>query len=483
VTRTATKRDIAPGRRSVARHARTGVIQPAARYGATLPRNTVDVTAAGGDPPHMSASTAQAKQPPPAQSEPPPAPDPVVAMWQDLRAEDVVTRAGCALSPQDEQRLDAVIADAAGVWRAQFDGDPFWRHIAVVFAVAFSLALATVSAIVVVAWNRSAWWMLLVPAAHAVGWIVGNQLLAVYARIRYGAWSLSDFGEGDTAAVYTTAKWVGISTGLAAALYVVLAPYPGSPEGFFVAAMLVPVTIVLAFPIGLPLKVAFDSVRRLLRPANDPFPLFVCTLVQTLWTLRPSVRDTAPDAHPLPPPGLRSAGALSLDQAATRIELDLERSIPHGGPLAQVLARVGLPAPDDIGRLARQGVADRGRRIAAWLRDRETELLMPAPAGRAIAEGKIVRGLVGVCLDDPATCEADVVVSRTRSVLRRLLPRAGVAAVLGLAAWLAPDLLGEEATGLQVGLALSAASALATPATAWASAVKDTQEAVRRLAS
>jgi hypothetical protein len=327
----------------------------------------------------MSASTAQAKQPPPAQSEPPPAPDPVVAMWQDLRAEDVVTRAGCALSPQDEQRLDAVIADAAGVWRAQFDGDPFWRHIAVVFAVAFSLALATVSAIVVVAWNRSAWWMLLVPAAHAVGWIVGNQLLAVYARIRYGAWSLSDFGEGDTAAVYTTAKWVGISTGLAAALYVVLAPYPGSPEGFFVAAMLVPVTIVLAFPIGLPLKVAFDSVRRLLRPANDPFPLFVCTLVQTLWTLRPSVRDTAPDAHPLPPPGLRSAGALSLDQAATRIELDLERSIPHGGPLAQVLARVGLPAPDDIGRLARQGVADRGRRIAAWLRDRETELLMPAP--------------------------------------------------------------------------------------------------------
>jgi hypothetical protein len=94
-----------------------------------------------------------------------------------------------------------------------------------------------------------------------------------------------------------------------------------------------------------------------------------------------------------------------------------------------------------------------------------------------------VRGLVGVCLDDPATCEADVVVSRTRSVLRRLLPRAGVAAVLGLAAWLAPDLLGEEATGLQVGLALSAASALATPATAWASAVKDTQEAVRRLAS
>lgn len=391
-------------------------------------------------------------------------------------------RADPELSAQDLKLLERAVFWAIERTREHESTDFVRKHALALYWLSLGAAFLVVAAIVIASWDRPITWVLILLAAQ-LGADYFQWPLLVFSKLRYGRWNwlrvASDRSTAQELRYAITLIYAVLA--LPSAAFVLLVPYPGWPVGLLAAASLLPVTLTLAWVFHLVVALCVQSARRVVRPASDPVPEVVCALVQALWEVRPSAWRNS-GLGPSPPREGRTAAAERLEEAATRIERDLDRSIRHRWDLAP-RSLGGSLAPVRAGGLARRLVAERGRRIATWIREREAELLMSSPTlpAQVRTEGALARALVGVCLRETAVCESDNALSPTRSALQRFFPRVALAAVLGLTAWILPTQLGEEAAGLRVALMLAAASALVTPSGAWSQAVKDTQEAFGRV--
>jgi hypothetical protein len=195
---------------------------------------------------------------------------------------------------------------------------------------------------------------------------------------------------------------------------------------------------------------------------------------------RQAIEERDPDRSPmtllvpldeaLPPE--RSPGPLSapdeiatyvrrLEAAASEMERGLSPAASNGGPAAH-----------------QTGVA-RGRGVAAWLRARESELLLTCPMELAAVQKDLANGLIAISVGDwphvtvkPETEKAE---PERFKIARRVVSRLVPALVLAALIWLLPEALslnGDAAAALRVALIVPTVSALFAPAQAFTEAGK-----------
>jgi hypothetical protein len=256
-----------------------------------------------------------------------------------------------------------------------------------------------------------------------------------------------------------------IGLGFAALAFVVARPYPGLPAAIVVATFLgggvYIASAVIAFAAMGPLQVAI----RLVRGATEPWAYFITALLDAYDSSRrqSSLDDGTLELHYDPVWSLdrRREIARILDRAAVRVERD-----------ADVTPRLtGRFAPE-----TRDGLRNRGERVAAWLRQVENEILWPSPVVPWTVQSTLASGLAAACLGQWSMVEADPPANRVTSWLRRMLPRVALAAALIAVAWLVPSWLdSDDDSAIQTTLVVAAISVLVGAPDALSQAVKSVQ--------
>ena len=261
-----------------------------------------------------------------------------------------------------------------------------------------------------------------------------------------------------------------VGVGLGTFTYVVLAPYPG------------PVVATLLVGVGLSAFAAALLVATLLylsRTAQlDRYASLLYGLGLALGHLLEwHARTAGVAASDYGPPDTYYEGATlnrqwqqevshALEVAARQTDASLYRWV-HTMP--------------DLGAMAE--ASKQGRRIGAWVRQRQAALLLPAPTGAPEVERAIASGLVAACLGRWDEIQADTMEPTPKSLVRRALPRVAPALALGLLAWLVPRIPGIEkatASSLRVSFIAAAVGALLTPQKAVLDALTDVKKTLGR---
>ncbi|HET6867181.1 MAG TPA: hypothetical protein VFH80_14775, partial [Solirubrobacteraceae bacterium] len=152
-----------------------------------------------------------------------------------------------------------------------------------------------------------------------------------------------------------------------------------------------------------------------------------------------------------------------LERAATRVEHQLGAAVAARG---QVAARISV----------------RASRVAAWLRARESEVLLPASTGIEELHRAIAGGLVSACLGDWTAIECEPCETPQHFSVLQLARRLILPVMLAAAAFGIPVVLdlpsGDATTAVQVSFVGSALLALFAPASALQDATKAMNQAL-----
>jgi hypothetical protein len=366
-------------------------------------------------------------------------------------AGNVFARAGVHLSSEQRAAITALVTQASEI--AAHDEErvrnrelPFVLLAVLVSALAIPIGLT-------VRWDLSTDWVLAFIIAESVAFFLMVGLLDLLDRL--GGRKLVNFA---LAAVV----WISVAA-VVVVVYAFTISFPGglAAFGFGMAAGLA--GTLTAFSIFALASAATSSMRGV-RVRRDPYAALICGLLDALQRLR-SADEYRPSsgwvdwpAGPIWSPAHRNRVADRLDATAA------------------IVAREFGAYPE---------LRDFGHRVAAWLRGRRSEILIPSPVQPDNVEGELARGLVAVCRGDWAAVQQKPRLTSRRSRLRQAMPRIVTAGALVAAAALAPRALEgvikpDTADTLQVTLALAAAGALIAPRDAFADAVKSIQSSLSK---
>jgi hypothetical protein len=195
-----------------------------------------------------------------------------------------------------------------------------------------------------------------------------------------------------------------------------------------------------------------NLIRRWVAQPPDPFPYLVLGLVDAV-SLAGKAAEHDDQIAGVPSIGRRRELARKLEDGARFIESNSGPAAPVGG---------------GIGPEASAAVAARWRRVAAWLRELEAEVMWPSREALPDVHEKLLAGLIGACSGNWVQLDAEPPAIRVGTRLQRNAGRISLAAVVFASAWLIPAILGTAisaagATTLRVTLIITAVTALLTP--------------------
>ena len=335
-------------------------------------------------------------------------------MWLAvLLADGTFERAGLSFDLQEERTIISVVGQAAEILaaeQAEDGGKLLWLY----GCIPPTTSILLLPVAITVAWERSPGWIPIFLITELLGmFLYGGAYFALgrlfprrprpislYPSQRYPHASEPNANPEPRGRLPRTSITVGFfGLCIASLIYPFSIAFPGPPAALAVGLLLGPgslaaVLLVAAFVAAF--HGLFSAVVGLFRSLVSARPVkpsawatVVCSLLDALFRLRvdgdyrsrDGSREPSRDWAQGPVWTLRSRNwvASPLQRAASSVV----RSGFHGG---------------------KRPSHDTSRRIAAWLRDRENEILTPSPAAPAEVEVKLARGFASVCLDRMGSC-------------------------------------------------------------------------------